>query len=556
MWRGIVVILFVELIGAPVVAQSRSTESEVDRIFGEWDKPGSPGCALSVMKDGAVIYAAGYGMANLEYEVPITPSSIFHVASVSKQFTAMAVALLVAEGRVAWDDDVRTYVPEVPDFGDRITLRHLVHHTSGLRDQWSLLRMAGWRLQADVVEQEDVLDLVSRQEKLNFIAGSEYLYSNTGFTLLAVVVERVSGLTLREFAGERIFGPLGMTNTHFHDDHQMIVKNRAYAYAPDSRGAFHSSVPDFDVVGATSLFTTVEDMALWDRNFSSGTVGGHEMVEQLHRRGTLNDGAAISYAFGLAHGTHRGFDTVGHGGTDAGYRSHFVRFPDERLSVAVFCNSSSSAPGSLALKVADVYLPRPGSPTDAGAVAVREGSQPTRGQSGTSEALLEQLSRLAGYYRREASDVPTHLVVRQGRLAIQSGPALVALGQNRFQVQGSSTTAEFGPAGADAVTMQLTGATNTVFTRAEPVRPSANDLLDYVGTYYSPELGVQYLISAEESRLKLWNRKLGQVSLIPTYADGFFGAGFYLTFTRSAEHDVDGFTTSTARAWKVRFDLQ
>jgi len=218
-------------------------QKKVDRIFEGIDSETSPGCALSVMQKGEIIYENGYGMANLEYGVPITPETIFHVASVSKQFTAMAIELLVNDGLVSWDDDIRDYVPEVPDLGHTITLRHLVHHVSGFRDQWSLLLLAGWRWESDVVRQRDVLDVVSRQAALNFPPGTRYLYSNTGYTLLAVVVERVSGQTLREFSKERIFGPLGMDNTHFQDDHRRIVPNRAWAYEPNEDGLFGCETP-------------------------------------------------------------------------------------------------------------------------------------------------------------------------------------------------------------------------------------------------------------------------------------------------------------------------
>ena len=233
-----------------------------------------------------------------------------------------------------------------------------MHHVSGIRDQWSLLGTAGWRFEADVITQSDVLDISSRQTALNFPTGSRYLYSNTGFTLLAVVVERVSGQTLREFTTERMFEPLGMTDTHFHDDHNMIVPNRAWAYAPDEGGEFglRNSIPDFDVVGATSLFTTVHDLAAWDRNFDTGRVGGRSALERLHERFVLTSGDTIAYAHGLSIGTYRGLETVGHGGADAGYRSNFLRFPGEGVSVAVLCNFPSSNPGGLARRVANVYL--------------------------------------------------------------------------------------------------------------------------------------------------------------------------------------------------------
>ena len=393
---------------AVVGAQSPgAAEARVDQVFARWDRLDTPGCAVSVMRDGSVVYARGYGSANLEYDIPITPSSVFHVASISKQFTAMAVALLVSEGRVSWDDDIRRYVPEVPDFGFLITLRHLAHHTSGLRDQWSLLRMAGWRWEEDVVRQADVLDVTSRQRALNFEPGTEFLYSNTGYTLLAVVVKRVSGQSLREFTEARIFAPLGMTATAFQDDHTALVRNRAYAYVRGDEGRYRVSIPDFDTVGATSLQTTVEDLARWDRNFYTAEVGGREVLADLHRRGTLRGDRVISYAVGLAHGVYKGHATVGHGGADAGYRAEFLRFPDKRLSVAVLCNFPSSDPDRLVRAVADAYLEPTGS-VEAAAVAASSAVASGLTVSRPVEAD-ETLAELSGFYRRVESDTPLHL---------------------------------------------------------------------------------------------------------------------------------------------------
>lgn len=329
--------------------------AKVDALFAEWDKPDSPGAALAVVKNGSVIYKRGYGSANLEYGIPITPSSIFHIASVSKQFTTMAVGKLAQEGKLSLDDEVRAHIPEVPDFGKPITLRHLIHHTSGMRDQWELLVMAGWRMD-DVITRAHILKMVSRQVELNFDPGEEHLYCNTGYTLLAETVERVSGQSFREWTEANFFKPLGMTRTHFHDDHEMLVKNRAYSYAPKKAGGFKKSVLNYANVGATSLFTTVEDLARWVRNFEDGRVGGPSVLKQMHEQGVLNSGDRIGYAFGLAVGQHRGLRTVGHGGADAGYRSALIRFPDQRFAVIILSNLSAFDPGRLALQVADIYL--------------------------------------------------------------------------------------------------------------------------------------------------------------------------------------------------------
>ena len=543
-------------------------EARVDQVFARWDRPDTPGCAVSVMRDGRLVYAHGYGIANLEYDIPITPTSVFHVASISKQFTAMAVALLVSEGRVSWDDDIRRYVPEVPDFGPRITLGHLAHHTSGLRDQWSLLRMAGWRWEEDVVRQVDVLDLTSRQRALNFEPGSEYLYSNTGYTLLAVVVQRVSGQSFRQFTQARIFGPLGMTETGFEDDHTAIVRHRAYAYARGDDGVHRVSIPDFDTVGATGLLTTVEDLARWDRNFYTAEVGGREVLADLHRRGTLRGDRVVSYAAGLAHGVYRGHATVGHGGADAGYRAEFLRFPDRRLSVAVFCNFPSSDPDRLVRVVADIYLELAGSdegesiPGSSSPSAASDGPGAAPGAPVSHPATVveadDTLEELTGFYRREESDTPLHLIVREGALTILSGRSpdtFVPIGPDRFRLGGSSTVGTFDRS-ALAVTLRLSGPGEGTFTRQPRWRPSAVELAPFAGSYYSTELAVQYTLSMDGGRLVARQRKLGTLPLTPTYPDGFFTSGFYLAFTQGADGAVDGFTMSTARAWKVRFDRQ
>ncbi len=222
---------------------------QVDEVFAPWDNNDTPGASVAIVKDGAILYKKGYGLANLEYDVPISPTSIFHIASISKQFTVFSILLLEKQGKLSLDDDVRKYIPEVPDFGKTITLRHLASHTSGLRDQWNLLSMAGWRMD-DVITKEHILKLVSKQKELNFSPGDEYAYCNTGFTLLAEVVSRVSNMSFAEFTNAKIFEPLRMSNTLFYDDHEKIVKNRTYSYYSDSTG-YKKSVLNFANVGAT-----------------------------------------------------------------------------------------------------------------------------------------------------------------------------------------------------------------------------------------------------------------------------------------------------------------
>ena len=300
-------------------------DEKVDKMFTSWDSKKTPGAAVAVVRDGAIIYKKGFGMANLEYDIPISPSSIFHVASVSKQFTVFSILLLQSEGKVNLDDDIRKYIPEVPDFGQTITLRHLASHTSGLRDQWTLLALAGWRLD-DVITKEHVLKLVSKQKDLNFAPGDKYMYCNTGFTLLAEVVSRVSGKSFAEFTKANIFSPLQMNHTLFYDDHEKIVKNRTYSYYFGGTG-FKKSVLSYANVGATSLFTTVEDLSLWAENFSELTVGNSEIIRTMNTPAILNDGEESGAALGQFVSKYKGLHEISHDGADAGYRSYLGRFP-------------------------------------------------------------------------------------------------------------------------------------------------------------------------------------------------------------------------------------
>src|SRR5215467_5019716 len=329
---------------------------QVDKIFAKWDRGDSPGCALGVYRGGQIVYKRGYGMEDLNEDVHITPATVFHVASMSKQFTAASIVLLAQQGKLSLDDDVRKYVPELPDFGAKITIRNLVHHTSGLRDQWNLLELAGWRYSKDLITDDDVMSVMARQKALNFKPGERHVYCNTGYTLMGLIVKRVSGLSLREFTAQNIFEPLGMTRTFFRDDHAQIIKHDAVGYEQEPGKPFEISITNFDTVGATSLHTTVEDLQNWDENFYHPKVGGDRFVQQMLERGKLNNGETLDYAFGLELGTYRGLKTVDHGGADAGYRSDMTRFPEQHLSVAVLCNSAETDPSSLARQVADVVL--------------------------------------------------------------------------------------------------------------------------------------------------------------------------------------------------------
>jgi len=392
----------------------------LDQVFDAWRNTKGPGCALGVSRNGAVVYEHGYGMANLETGTPIQPSSIFHVASVSKQFTALAVMLLARDGKLSVDDDIRKYITEIPDYGTPITIRHLLTHTSGLRDQWELIGLSRGRFEENRITEADVMDIVVRQKALNFTPGNEYVYSNTGFTLLGVIVKRVTGISLRDFADERVFKPLGMTNTHFHDDYTMLVPGRTSAYARRA-GGWHVSIPNFDVYGATNLFTTVGDLLKWEANFDHPLVGDRRLFDEMETPGRLANGKATSYGFGLGIYRYRGARVVEHEGGDAGYRSYLGRFPERGLAIAVLCNAATANPTLLARGVADAYLGSSLAPVET-KVAPKGvplfDSTLSRRPTAVSSAAL---AAYAGEYYSEEVDAHYRVAVRNSALSFRTG---------------------------------------------------------------------------------------------------------------------------------------
>lgn len=529
-----------------------SVEDRVDRLFSEWDKRDSPGASLAVLKDGVVVYKKGYGSAQLEYDIPITPATVFHVASVSKEFTAFAVALLADQGKLAWDDDVRKHIPEVPDFGKTITLRHLAHHTSGLRDQWETLAMSGWRLD-DVITREHILKMVSRQKELNFAPGDEYMYCNTGYTLLAEVVARVTGRTFAQWTAENIFKPLGMESTHFHDDHEMIVRNMAYSYSPREGGGFKKSILSYANVGATSLFTTVEDLARWMQNFFDARVGGPEVIRKMQEQGVLNDGKTIDYAFGLVIGKHKGLRTVGHSGGDAGYRTHVVWFPERKLGVAVLCNLGSMNPGDLALKTADVFLGEPPVPDPAKAAEA-----PSKDAVRVGRAILEAY---AGKY--QLKDGPVVAVSREGdrltaEIAGEPKLELVAESETTFRMTVADIRLAFERDNGGKVVRFILrqGDEAMPALRLSPPVLTAEDLRGYAGDYSSPELRTTYSLEVREGKLVARHQRNEDTILTPTDTDAFAGDRWFfgkVRFARDSSGRITGFLLTGSRVRNMRF---
>jgi|SRR5579859_199086 len=567
-WTALAGTLFVQAALVAGMAQAQSLTPDmtkrVDSVFAKWDRPDSPGCALGVYRDGKIIYKHGYGMANLNDDVPITPSTVFHVASMSKQFTAASIVLLAQQGKLSLDDDVRKYLPELPDFGEKITIRHLVHHTSGLRDQWELLGLAGWRYSLDLITDDDVMSVMTRQKELNFKPGDRHVYCNTGYTLMGLIVKRVSGMSLREFTTKNIFEPLGMKSTHFRDDHAEIVKHNALGYAQEGKDKpFELSVTNFDTVGATSLHTTVEDLQLWDENFYHPKVGSEAFLKQMLEPGKLNSGEVLDYAFGLVVGKYKGLPTVDHAGGDAGYRSDMTRFPEQHFSAAVLCNSADTNPPALVRQVADVILAKEIAVADKTAPAPAK--EAAKGAAPATVLLsAEQMAAYSGMYWNREDDDFVKIVVKDGKLQAEAGSddplVLKPFAESRFHIAdkpwGDMVEIHFVAASGDKpkrLEQSFGDGKPTLFEAAEAATPGASELAQYAGAYVSEEIDPVYRIVMDGDKLHLTRLKHKPDTLRPTVRDVFAGDIGTVRFTRDASGHVSGFTLNAGRIQNFHF---
>lgn len=541
------------LLPAAVAGQALSPaqESAIDAVFADYHAADVPGVAAAVIRHGEIVYSKGFGSAQLEHGIAVEPTTAFHAASVSKQFTALAVLLLVEEGAVDLDADLRTYLEWVPELPAVVTPRHILTHTSGIRDQWELLMTAGWRLD-DVITKEHVRRLMTKQRQLNFRPGTRALYSNMGFSLAAELVEEVSGQPFDDFVKARVLEPLGLERTHVHDDHTHVVPGRAYSYArrPDG-GDWANSVLSFANHGATSLFTTAEDLVTWLDNYRTGTVGG-AMLDEMTTRAVLANGDTISNALGLFIDDYRGRRRVQHGGADAGFRSFVAWFPDDEVGIAVVSNRASTNAGGLADGVADVVLdgvlePVAQAEPDAAGIVVPE--EP----AAVSPALLE---RYAGTYTtgmvnftfERRGDELWLLRPQEAHLIPVSEVAFVSAdGVVRFdfEMEGDSVRTLHFRQGA----MRLTGSPSVPFEVAGPEA--------YVGAYWSPEIETMYEVRLDdEGRLLLYTLRHGDMPLEPQREDVFAGPTMFtrlVQFRRDPQGAIRGFTLTGGRVLNHRF---
>lgn len=512
-------------------------------------RPKLPGYAIGVIRDGEIVHAEGYGTADLEFGKPITPATVFHAASLSKQFTACAILMLEAGRKLSLDDPVAKRVPEMPACATPITLRHLLHHTSGLRDQWPLLRLSGWR-DMDEKTEEDVLDIVRRQDRLNFQPGERFTYCNTGYTLLARVVRQASRESFRSFTTNHIFKPLGMTaSTHFRDDHTELLQGRARGYMDAGKGSFGFWVPNFDLVGATSLHTTVEDLLLWSKVLLKPPRAFAPVVEALRRPGTLNDGRTLGYGAGLGLARHRGLEIVRHSGWDLGYVAHLAVYPNDGCAVAILGNLATLTPWLTARKIAEACL---------------EDRFPDEAATRVRLSRAE-LANMKGVYRHsrtgwalwiDAPDDALYLSFNRPPLS-SSGPPpgvrLDPLDHSRFLWSDEVTEVTFD---GDTLTLRGEFGNDDLFERAAPSTPGERTLMTYTGTYESRELGTALTVLVDPVHGFVVTQHRGPTRLLsPAYEDAFTDDNkVTYIFSRGSAGEVDRLTLATERVHHLVFD--
>ena len=509
-----IALLFAVAVSAPrTLGQTKAQEEDkVDQIFAAYDKPNSPGCALGVVRDGKFVYKKSYGMASLELGVPITSESVFYMGSISKQFTAASVVLAEEQGFLSLDDDVRKYVPELPAYGQPITLRQMLHHTSGFSDVLGTLLISG-RNMGSLHPTAELLDLISRQKTPNFKPGEEYMYSNTNYFLLAEVVKRATKKPLSEFAAENIFRPLGMTHTHFHDDHTTVVAGRIPAYRPGQNGEFlvNWSI-DYDMVGGGGLMSNVDDLLLWDQNFYENKLGRGTLLKEMQTQGVLNNGTQTNYGLGLFLSTYRGLPIVEHLGGLFGYWNNILRFPEKKFTVITLCNVSTAEPLRLTRKVADIYLEKDLQPPPAAVTAFD--SDPTV---------------FAGKYFDSGRHFLVSFTVANGNLVLQ-GEALHRVEANRFEAPITCGIVMFSNAnGVLRATVVYEGTTTFTGTRISDFHPDNTALEAYSGMYKNAELGSTYKVSVKDGTLMLQMNWNPPIKLQPIVRDEF-NVGEELTF--------------------------
>ena len=530
-----------------------STIKKIDSLFLKWNTAISPGCTVGIVRNDSLIFSKGYGMANLEYAISNEPLTLYHMASVSKQFTAFSIILLARQGKLKLDDDIHKWLPWFPDLKEKITIRNLLNHTSGIRDQWQLLAISGTRLD-DVITQDQIIKILSKQQALNFKPGDKYSYSNSGFTMLAEIVKAASGQTLRQFTDSAIFKPLGMTSTHFHDDYTEIEKNRSYSYDRKDSSHFTNAVLSYSVSGATSLFTNINDMSKWVMNFYDHKVGDQKDIDLLTQKGKLNNGKELSYALGIVSDTYNGWRQYSHSGGDAGYRTHVAVFPDLKMGFIVFSNLGDFNPGEKVYAIADFFIKD--------TAVKKEGVK--KDQRDSAAAVLKDtlsIKKFTGNYIGEEG-LPFSFDIRNNQLhyhIFNENNFLLKELKDTFSIpQAPEIKFIFGIKGKDTTVDLITP--DQLFHLKKYIKDTSqtNDFLKkYTGVYYCPELNCKYGIDLKDHHLILTNSKYNDAKLTLIGKDHLMNDNWWinhLMMKRDSKNNIIGFEVNSGRIMHLKFN--
>lgn len=554
--KTLIVLVFSILIVTGVSGQSLpdTLTRKIDSLFLKWNTGNSPGCTIGIIRNDSLIYARGYGMANLEYGIPNEPGTLFHMASISKQFAGWSMMLLARQGKIKLDDDVRKYLPWFPDLKHKITIQHLLNHTSGIRDQWQLLAISGTRLD-DVIKQEHVVKLLSQQRALNFIPGEQYSYSNSGFTMLAEIVKAVTGQTLRQFTDSAVFKPLGMTSTHFHDDCTEIEKGRSYSYERKDSASFSNAVLSYSVAGATSLFTTINDMSKWVMHLYSSDAGNQELVKALTQKGKLNSGKELSYANGIVVNEYKGWRQFSHGGADAGYRTYISVLPDKKMGFLVFSNLGDFSAGGKAYALADLFISDTTTKADAAVKSALRDS---------AAAILKDAAVWQKYWGDYIGEdgLPFNFEVRYKQLRYKiydETSFLIREKNDTFSIPNAPEVKFiFTEKGKDKLVEVITP--DQVYhlkKYIKGVQLQDKDLQEFTGTYYSTELDCSYGIILKDHQLMLTNAKYPDVKLNVLGGDHFTNDNWWINhfvMVRDKNKKITGLQVNSGRIMHLQFD--
>jgi CubicO group peptidase (beta-lactamase class C family) len=527
-----------------VTGQPPDVREKVKGIFAAYDHTDTPGCVVGVSLKGTEVLRAAYGMADLEHDVPLTPDSVLEAGSIAKQFTAAAILLLAQQGKLSLSDPVRKYIPELPDSAKLITIDHLLHHTSGLRDWGAVVDAAGWPRTTRAYSNEQVLDIVTHQKSLNYKPGDEWSYTNTGYNLLAILVERVSGKSLAEFTHENIFVPMGMKSTSWRDDFQRVVPGRAIAYER-SGNAERQLMPFENAYGNGGLLTTVDDLLRWNSRFASSAIGGLGLgstglaspgfIQSELEPARLNDGRTLFYAAGLFITEHDHQREISHSGATAGYRAWLGFYPEQQLSVAVLCNEAEANTTTLAHQVAALYLP------------ATQPVTPARELPADAEGLYES--------RRD--HIAIALVRKEGKLLLNGTAPVQVVSATAFRLSPDGSTYELKTDASGKVTgmrILLMGYEADTFDKVEPAAPTLAETMTLVGDYMSDEAEATLQIEFTPRGLEMHQRPGEVYMLKPTYKDGFESSLGSIRFLRDAAGHVTGLSLGNSRMWDLRFE--